>query len=90
MTARAPDDPLPLTRRVNDACERFEAAWRAGERPALEDELRGWDGPDRLALFAELLPLERELRAAAGEAPAAADYLGRKRAKTSDDLFHST
>jgi hypothetical protein len=30
---------LSLERQVNAACDRFEAAWRAGGRPRLEDYL---------------------------------------------------
>ena len=32
--------PLPLAREVESAYQRFESAWRAGERPLIEDHLR--------------------------------------------------
>ena len=38
------DGPL----RVDAACDRFEAAWRAGQRPRIEDYLR--DGGDDIRL----------------------------------------
>ena len=28
--------PLPVVRRINDVCNRFEAAWKAGDRPRIE------------------------------------------------------
>ena len=37
--------PLALERRVDAACRRFEAAWRAGARPHLEDYLADCPGP---------------------------------------------
>jgi serine/threonine-protein kinase len=66
--------PVSSARRINAACERFEAAWRAGRRPRIEDEDAGDDGPEREALLFELLALELELRRDAGERPAACEY----------------
>src|SRR5262245_7620714 len=63
--------PLTPTRagRVDDACDRFEAAWRAGEQPRIDDYLVEADGPDRPALLHELRLLERELRRGPGARP---------------------
>jgi eukaryotic-like serine/threonine-protein kinase len=80
-----PRNPLEASRtlslseawRVNDACERFEADWRADLRPEIEATLARALDRDRLALFPELLALERELREARGERPTALDYLAR-------------
>jgi serine/threonine-protein kinase len=69
--------PLSVFKQVNDACERFESAWRAGERPRVEDALSGWSEPARSALLRELLALELELRRRAGESPTLAEYLDR-------------
>jgi eukaryotic-like serine/threonine-protein kinase len=68
---------LSQARRINDACERFEADWRAGPRPEIESALAGALDRDRRELFPELLALERELREAAGEHPSALEYLDR-------------
>jgi serine/threonine protein kinase len=66
--------PPSGSRRVDQACDAFEAAWRAGQRPRLETYLDGAAGPERSALFAELLKLELAYRGRAGETPAAAEY----------------
>src|SRR5262249_20059478 len=39
------------------ACDRFEAAWQAGGRPALEDHLVAMPEAGRAALFRELMTL---------------------------------
>ena len=59
--------PLPLARQVEVAYQRFEAAWRAGQRPAIEDHLGGLPGPARAVLLPELLELELSCRRRAGE-----------------------
>jgi serine/threonine protein kinase/uncharacterized protein YebE (UPF0316 family) len=71
MDARRPDDfgGLPPTQawRVDAVCQRFEAAWRSGLEPRIEDFLAEADPPQRVALFRELLALEWELRQGRGE-----------------------
>jgi WD40 repeat protein/serine/threonine protein kinase len=76
---RPTGDPVPLAvqRRVEAACRRFEAAWRAADRPPLEDFLAGAAEPERDALLAELLRLDVYYRTRAGDICLAADYLGR-------------
>ncbi|HEX8200954.1 MAG TPA: serine/threonine-protein kinase, partial [Isosphaeraceae bacterium] len=66
--------PLSQARRVNAACERFEAAWRAGRRPRIEEELGPAPEPERPALLTELIALEVELRRGAGERPTPQEY----------------
>ena len=66
--------PLSLERQLNAACDRFEAAWRAGTRPRIEDFLTDCPGPGRGALLAEMLALELAYRARAGEVPAPEEY----------------
>jgi hypothetical protein len=56
--------------------ERFEDAWRAGERPALEEYL-AQSGPDRRALLIELVHEDLEYRIGAGEAARVEGYLER-------------
>ena len=68
---------LSRARRVNDACERFEAGWRSAQRPEIESALAEALDRDRVALFPELLALERELREEMGERPEPGEYLAR-------------
>src|SRR5262245_65325137 len=58
--------PLPLARQVEAAYQRFESAWRAGERPLIEDHLGSLPGPARDVLLPELLELELSCRRRAG------------------------
>ena len=44
---------LPWTR-VNDLCDRYESAWRGGQRPRIEDYLGGTPEPERPVLFRAL------------------------------------
>jgi signal transduction histidine kinase len=59
---------------VNDRADRFEAAWRAGQRPRIEDFLEGVARPRRALLLGELLRVERELRRDGGEEPTPEEY----------------
>jgi serine/threonine-protein kinase len=63
--------------RVDEACDQFEAAWRGGLEPRIEDYLAEADETDRPALLGELIALERELRRRRGEQPWAKEYLDR-------------
>src|SRR5262249_39787080 len=76
MSAAPAPEPLPLTLvdRVDRACDAFEAAWRAGPRPRLEDFLGELPEPGRSALLRELLAAELELRRASGERPTPDEY----------------
>ena len=81
---RAPDPPrddasldLAEARLIHQFCERFEAAWRSGERPRVEDSLAELPGPPPPKLVEELLALEIELRRDRGERPIAFEYLQR-------------
>ena len=64
-------------KQIDQICDAFEAAWRAGRRPKIEDELAAVEEPSRAALFRELLLVELELRRQAGEQPVIADYVPR-------------
>jgi serine/threonine protein kinase/formylglycine-generating enzyme required for sulfatase activity len=55
-------------------CDQFEAAWRNGERPKIEDYLCDLVEPKRSDLLAHLLEVELELRRANGEKPTPEDY----------------
>ena len=66
---------LSAQERVVRACDRFEAAWRGGQRPRIEDHLAEVPEPERPALLRELLALELELRR--GERPDPQEYRDR-------------
>jgi tRNA A-37 threonylcarbamoyl transferase component Bud32 len=71
------DLPPSQARRVDELCRRFEADWRAGRGPRIEDYLGGVPGPQRAAALRELLALELELRRGRGERPTPHEYRGR-------------
>jgi serine/threonine protein kinase len=54
--------PASQLRRVIQACERYEADWRAGREPRIEDYVAEVPELERAALRAELMALEAELR----------------------------
>jgi hypothetical protein len=63
-----------LADRIDLACDRFEAAWRAGQEPAIEDYLREFATPERPALLRELVAVELELLRGRGQWPGPAPY----------------
>jgi serine/threonine protein kinase/tetratricopeptide (TPR) repeat protein len=70
--AASPNDgslPLSQAQRLNEVCDRFERAWRAGPRPNIEDYLGDTPEPDRAALLRELIALDMAYRRQAGEQP---------------------
>jgi eukaryotic-like serine/threonine-protein kinase len=65
----------PLVGRLESVCDRFEDAWRDGDRPTLEEF---WDGRiDGPELLRELLVLEAVYRMRSGEHPHLDEYLPR-------------
>src|SRR5262245_9226486 len=60
--------------RVDAACDRFEAAWRGGERPRIEDFLAEFSVDERPELLYELISLDAECRRRRGEMPQQVDY----------------
>ena len=62
---------------MDDACDRFEAAWKAGLRPQIEDYLEETAGPERSVLWHELLVLELVYRRRQGEQPTPEEYRAR-------------
>jgi serine/threonine-protein kinase len=73
------DGPLSLSaeRRINAACNRFELAWHAGQRPRIEEYLGDVPAPERAALLRELIALEIDCRKQAGERPTEDEYRSR-------------
>jgi serine/threonine-protein kinase len=63
-----------LALHVEAVCNRFEAAWKAGQRPPLAAYLGETPEPDRAVLLRELLAVELEYRGQAGEQPTPAEY----------------
>jgi serine/threonine protein kinase/Tfp pilus assembly protein PilF len=66
-----------LVRRVDEWCCRFEAAWKSGKQPSIEDYLGEASPLERKALLQELVPLDAEYRQRHGEHPDATEYLTR-------------
>ncbi|MGE0759500.1 MAG: WD40 repeat domain-containing serine/threonine protein kinase, partial [Pirellulaceae bacterium] len=64
-------------RQIEQICDRFEAAWRAGERPRLESYLTEATASLQGALLLELLPLDWEYRLRAGDPPQFPEYSAR-------------
>lgn len=60
--------------RLEKVCDRFEADWRDGRRPLIEDFLLDQQEPARRVLLRELLLLELCYRRKAGERPSQDEY----------------
>jgi len=60
--------------RMDAVCDRFEAAWKAGRRPPIEDYLGEVPEAGQTALFHELLVLELTYRRRAGDRPTPEEY----------------
>lgn len=71
--------PFEMALRIDDACDRFESAYRAGGKPKIEDFLAETTAALRPALFAELLRLEIEfqMKVHPAETPAPRGYFDR-------------
>src|SRR5262249_8623096 len=73
-----PPDLSPTeAREVDRACDRFEAAWKAGRRPDPAEFLGPAGGAVRAALLRQLLLLDWEYRVRAGDRPQAAGAAAR-------------
>jgi len=72
--------PFPLSgrRRVDEVCDRFEAAWRAGGlRPDPAEFLNQVEEPERRRLLPELVALDLEFRSQAGDSLNLDEYRSR-------------
>lgn len=70
----------PVVRQIqaaDDLCDRFEAAWKHGEHPSLEQCLEAASGLDRETLLLDLLIIELEFRTARGEEVTPEEYHAR-------------
>lgn len=59
--------PVDATRRVDAALDRFEAAWRAGQRPTIGQFLDGFDSSVRSVLLLNLVELDLNYRWESGD-----------------------
>jgi formylglycine-generating enzyme required for sulfatase activity len=66
--------PAELALQVEEACNGFEAALRAGEGPRIEAYLGDTFEPGRSVLLRELLALELEYRLGSGDTPTPGEY----------------
>jgi WD40 repeat protein len=69
--------PLDQKRRVDHLCDRFEAAWNAGSRPAIEAYLADAAEVSLSVLLCELVLLDVYYRRLRGEVPWPEDYAAR-------------
>ena len=71
------DDPLDALERLADVADRFESAWRKGQRPWIEEFLDADPEPHRPELLCTLLGIELEIRRRQGELPRREEYMDR-------------
>ncbi len=64
-------------RQIDQTCDRFESAWKAGQRPHPEEYLGTAGEPERSALLRQLLLLDWDYRRRAEDNPRAGDYHAR-------------
>ena len=67
-------DPVDRACRVDSICDAFEAAWRKGGAPRIEDYLGGTDASARRELLDALFAVEFSYRVHQGETPRVEDY----------------
>ena len=60
--------------RIDVVCDRFEAAWKAGQRPSIQEHIGDWSDPELSSLLHELLLIDLAYRTQDGETPARAEY----------------
>src|SRR5262245_46731133 len=65
---------LDLERQLDQICNRFEAEWKAGEQPRIDDFLNDWPHERRTHLFHELISLDIHYRSSHGGQPNAEEY----------------
>jgi eukaryotic-like serine/threonine-protein kinase len=69
--------PPAAAGRVDEACDRFETAWRDGPPPAIERFLDHVPGPEQTVLVRELILVDAPFRRRAGDEPCTEDYQAR-------------
>ncbi len=89
---RTPDRtvlPLAVLDQIDRICDRFEAAWEAGEPPRIEEVLGQIAEAYRPALLGDLLAAELHARRRLGEQPTPTEYAARcpEHAERISDVF---
>jgi len=81
---------LSAAAQIDRVCDQFEAAWRSGQQPRIEDVLAQGPHFPRPHLFRELLEIELQIRQQNRESPAAEPYHRRFPDLTEaiDAIFH--
>ncbi len=69
--------PLPALERIDNRCLEFEAAWKAGQAPRIEDYLGDAQGVERGELLRQLLLLDLDYRRLQADPPTEEKYRGR-------------
>ncbi len=76
-TSDIPADSVADARRIDEICDAFEAAWKVGDGPSIENFLGQGMKADRQKLLRELVPIDVSYRLIRGEQPQVADYVPR-------------
>lgn len=76
VARRSEHDSLPVSPawRLDPLCQRFESAWRSGQRPRIEEYLTEVPEADRPVLLYALLRRELACRRESGETPSVEEY----------------
>jgi len=74
MPDESPSLPLLQVQHIDRVCDRFEAAWKAGLRPRIDEFLRDAPSSESLDLLRELLVLDLDYRRRLGEKPTLEEY----------------
>lgn len=77
LTPHDSSPSLDAQRRLDEACARFEAQWKAGPPPVMDDFLGAVPVDERRALLRELLALDEFYRRRSGESPRGESYAER-------------
>ena len=68
------DQSSHLELQLDAVCDQFEAAWKAEQRPNIQDHVNDWCGADVPSLLHELLVIELTYRTMRGESPSRVEY----------------
>src|SRR5258708_6057421 len=78
---------LAAVQRIDQICDRFEDACKAGQRPSVEEFLGDISEPERSILLRELMALETNYRVPAGDNPQEKEYRDPARAGADRNLL---
>ncbi|MCA9111828.1 MAG: serine/threonine protein kinase, partial [Planctomycetaceae bacterium] len=70
-------DPLALSNEIDILCDAFEASWKQGQEPDLEEYLNQTEDVGRSTLFIELVKVDLHYRKKRGESVTIRDYATR-------------